>query len=388
MATGNRLLTGVALGAGLMYLLDPDKGTRRRSLLRDQLVHLGHTAGDAAGVAVRDLGNRTRGVAAETRGRVLDGSPDDTVLEARVRSALGRLVSHPGAVHVVARDGQVTLTGPVLADEVETLLAGVRGVRGVKGVENRLQVHEEAGDVSSLQGEGRKRRGPGLDVMQENWAPATRLLVGALGAGMALGGMRRNGPLAALAAVAGLGLLSRAATNLDTARLIGADGVRRAVDVHKTITVDAPVEEVFALWSNYENFPRFMTHLREVRTTGEGCSRWVAELPGGVPVRWEAETTQLVPNELIAWRSVEGSPVHTEGMVCFQPCPDGGTRVDVRMSYNPPAGAIGHAVVWLFGTDAKRMIDDDLVRFQSLLEIGKTRAHGHLVTREEVVGTV
>ncbi|HEY5572413.1 MAG TPA: hypothetical protein VIK64_05285, partial [Anaerolineales bacterium] len=67
-----------------------------------------------------------------------------------------------------------------------------------------------------------------------------------------------------------------------------------------------------------------------------------------------------------------------------EPNPQGGTRVTVRMSYTPPAGAVGHAVASLFGVDPKKAMDDDLVRMKSLIEEGKTTAEGKQVKKEEV----
>jgi uncharacterized membrane protein len=68
----------------------------------------------------------------------------------------------------------------------------------------------------------------------------------------------------------------------------------------------------------------------------------------------------------------------------FDKEPDGSTRVGIRLCYAPPVGVLGHAVASLFGADPKREMDDDMVRFKSLMESGKTRAHGHKVTRDEV----
>ena len=76
----------------------------------------------------------------------------DEVLIDRVRSKIGRVVSHAGAVEVAATDGRVTLSGPVLVSEADKLMRGVRLVRGVKDVENQLEVHEQAGDIPALQG--------------------------------------------------------------------------------------------------------------------------------------------------------------------------------------------------------------------------------------------
>jgi uncharacterized membrane protein len=382
----DNLLNGVALGAGLMYLLDPDRGSRRRAQLRDQVVHLLNQAGDAADTSMRDLGNRGRGVVAEGRSRLRRETVSESVLQARVRSELGRLVTHPGAIEVMADGGRVTLCGPVLADEVETLLSGVSSVRGVEEVENRLEVHEGAGDVPGLQGQG-PRPEPRFELLQENWSPAARLLMGTLGGALTLRGMRGRGSLDAALALAGLGILARAATNLETKRLTGVGAGRRAIDVYKTVNIDAPVEEVFAFWSNYENFPRFMSHLKEVRRTGEGRSHWVAEGPAGVPVAWDAETTAYEENRVIAWKSIGDSPVGNAGIVRFAADPEGGTRVDIRLSYNPPAGALGHAVASFFGADPKHALDEDMVRLKSLLEFGKTSARGETLTREEIGST-
>jgi putative phosphoribosyl transferase len=86
------------------------------------------------------------------RARMRDEAVDDTVLEARVRSELGRLVSNPGAIQVTAEQGRVTLAGSVLASEVERLVAGVEGVRGVREVANRMEAQREPGNVPDLQG--------------------------------------------------------------------------------------------------------------------------------------------------------------------------------------------------------------------------------------------
>lgn len=151
------LLTGMLLGAGLMYLLDPDRGRRRRALLRDQLVsgvHKVEDLGDDLAGTTRDIQNRARGTLHETRARLSAEEVEDTVLEARVRSAIGRAVSNPGAIDVRAENGRITLSGPVLATDVSELLATVRGVRGVQEVSNQLQTHEQPGGVPGLQGTG------------------------------------------------------------------------------------------------------------------------------------------------------------------------------------------------------------------------------------------
>src|SRR5918998_6386596 len=110
-----KLIAGVVAGAGAMYLLDPDRGARRRSLLRDQGIHVGHKLGDGLSATARDAKNRTRGAAAELRARFKHDEADDEILHERIRSAIGRVVTHPSAIDVIVSQGRVTLTGHILA---------------------------------------------------------------------------------------------------------------------------------------------------------------------------------------------------------------------------------------------------------------------------------
>ncbi|HEU4477170.1 MAG TPA: hypothetical protein VFR80_01550, partial [Pyrinomonadaceae bacterium] len=116
MNKGLRLLSAAGTGAGLMYLFDPDRGKRRRALLRNKAVHISRIANDAAGKTRRDLRNHLRGTLAELEAVFIDNGPvSNDVLAARVRSKLGRVVSHPSAIEVKAVDGLIILTGQILA---------------------------------------------------------------------------------------------------------------------------------------------------------------------------------------------------------------------------------------------------------------------------------
>lgn len=216
------LAGGIGLGAALMYILDPDRGRRRRALVRDQLVSAGHRLPDAVGATARDLSNRARGLAAEVGAMFASEEEEvsDEVLVARVRSEMGWVVSHPHAIDLTAEQGRVTLSGPILAREVDELLSCASRVRGVIDVENRLEVHEEAGNVSALQG-GRRRLGHRFEFFQENWSPTARLLAGLAGVTLAAVGLSRRDPVGlALGAVGGC-LLARGVTNTELSRLVG-----------------------------------------------------------------------------------------------------------------------------------------------------------------------
>jgi hypothetical protein len=211
----NKALTfgaGLGLGTGLMYLLDPDRGRRRRALLRDKGAWALRKTGDCIEVTAHDLRNRAQGI---THIHSSSEPVDDRIVAERVRSKLGRVVAHPGAIEVNALNGAVTLSGPILVEEMSELLKCVNGVRGVKQVINNLEAHEQADNHPALQG-GRERQGAHFEFFQENWSPAARVLAGAAGASLAAyGGVRRD------ALGAGLLLLTRGITNTGIQRLAG-----------------------------------------------------------------------------------------------------------------------------------------------------------------------
>jgi uncharacterized membrane protein len=371
------ILLAAGAGAGMMYLLDPSRGRRRRRLLADKVVHAAHVAGDAASTTGRDLANHARGAAAVARRRIQSKDADDEVIAERVRAELGRVVSHPGAIEVDVDEGLVTLRGDVLSEEADDLLACVAKVRGVEDVENMLQYHEEAGRIPSLQGQGRPatRR---FEFQQENWTPAARLLIGVAGGLLMTQALRRGRWNSASTAMSltGFSLMTRAISNLPFDRLVGVGAGRRAITLEETINIAAPVDEVFGWLSAWEQWPQWMTHVHEVRASGrseDGRQRthWEVDGPAGTRVQWNAVTTRFVPNELIAWKTIGRSPIRHAGRIRVVPTDQGTTRVDVKMSYNPVLGAAGHAVAALFRRDPRHQLNDDLMRLKSAIETGQ-----------------
>src|SRR5262249_44888108 len=141
-----------------------------------------------------------------------------------------------------------------LKKEVEPLLRAVRSVSGVRQLRDRLEVHEEPGNISSLQG-GRLRNRNG----RERWTPAARFAAGGIGSLLMLLSARRGGLAKLAGSVAGSGLLTRAIANRDWRQLVGAGDGTRTVEFEKAFHIDAPVETVHSFWSQYSNFPRFMS---------------------------------------------------------------------------------------------------------------------------------
>ena len=255
------LLGGASLGAGAMYLMDPDRGHRRRAELR----------GTLAEVADSELVERAR--------------------------------------HLEP-------------------MAAVRQLGGGVGA-----LLEASRWVPAARGRGWQRRSVAA-LQARDWA----LLGGFVGV-----------------ITAGLWLARRA---MDT-----GDGIR----IVRTMTVEAPIERVYEFWSDFENFPRFMSHVREVTRTGPDRTHWVVAEPGGTTIEWDAVIADRVPNELISWRTVEDSPVEHRGTVRFRPAGNGATRVEVRMTYRPVGGALDHGIAELFGSDPERVTGEDLARMATHL---------------------
>ena len=147
-------LIALLSGVGLMYLFDPQEGKHRRAQVRDQWVKFQNQAQSTAENAQKQIEDRAQGVAAETRSTIENQPVSDEALATRVRSELGRVVSHPGTVEVAASGGRVTLRGNILADEMGRVMQAVRMVQGVTNVDNQMRVYQEPGTMPDPQGGG------------------------------------------------------------------------------------------------------------------------------------------------------------------------------------------------------------------------------------------
>jgi uncharacterized membrane protein len=139
--------------------------------------------------------------------------------------------------------------------------------------------------------------------------------------------------------------------------------------------VNCAPEEAYRLWRDFEQLPRFMAHVEEVRVTGDRRSRWRAKTPFGGTMEWDAELVEDRPNELIAWRSAAGAPVSAGGTVRFTPAPGGrGTEIRVDLRYEPPGGPVGMVgaqIARLWGESPEQQVRDDLRAFKQVLETGE-----------------
>ncbi len=203
---------GAGVGAGLMYLLDPQEGRGRRAAARDKSVSALKQGGKAAAKTSRHLGNKTKGLVAEASSKLRksDLAEDGQKLLKKVQKAVRASVSYPSAIDPILEAGRVHLHGLVLASEVALLLAAIEAVEGVNGVENRLELHESPKDLAAFR-KGAKR-----------WAgPATRVLTSTTGSALALAGLKKKNGLGVALGAVGLGLLAHGIANPDVKRLAG-----------------------------------------------------------------------------------------------------------------------------------------------------------------------
>jgi uncharacterized membrane protein len=370
-------LGGAAAGALLMYMLDPDRGGARRA---------------QSAAAVRNAGTRTTSAISNVW-RGAGDAADDAVEAAKpnggVASAISRLGRAAGDMLddtlSKARDtvGRASSAAGDLADDAISKARSDSTYSNARSTVSKAVSHA-ADSAVDFYDDTRKSAGKlGRRVAQEvrgdsegAWNPGMRntALVG--GGLLALFGLMRRSPLGAVVGLAGAALLARSAANqplrsiAHRATSLGKGmSMDQTIDFEKTVHIDAPLDEVYEQFANYENFPRFMSHVVEVRDLGRRRSHWVVKGPGGSAFQWNSVLTEQTRPHRLAWRSEGGAEIPNSGSIQFERH-RGGTLVTVRMAYTPPAGAIGHGLALLLGADPKSQMDDDLARMRAFIERG------------------
>ena len=282
------LVGGAGLGAGLMYLLDPERGERRRSALSDSLAY-----------AVNDAADRFPAVASAAADAV-----------AGARQAASRLETPRFVSDLTAR-----LDAPRrVADFTEAARRAAA-----------LRPQWRNGQMAL------RRRHPVSFLEDHRW-PLLGLAAGILAAGM--WGLWRREP----------------------------------GQVRMAVTIQAPPERVFDAWSRFEDFPRFMPMVAEVRPVGEDRWHWVIAGPAGAPIEFDAVVTRRERPRVIAWTTVEGALVEHSGTARFRPMAEGGTRMEITMSWRPAGGGIGEGVAFMSGLDPEHALRDGVAAFKARLE--------------------
>ncbi len=165
----------------------------------------------------------------------------------------------------------------------------------------------------------------------------------AAGGALMIFGLSRRGALASAARAVGAGLLARGLR-----RDRDPDGEqRRVVDIQQSIHIAVPLSEVYAVCASPGIFPLIISNLRKDQEGGR--QRWLVTGPLGGSLEWDGGFTERRPDQLVAWRSREGSSLSSAGVIRLTP-EHGGTRVDLRLCYRLPPGAADQEVHGLLGT--------------------------------------
>jgi len=146
----------------------------------------------------------------------------------------------------------------------------------------------------------------------------------------------------------------------------------KGIKTSTSFTINRPAEELYAFWRNFENLPRVMEHVESVQCMDNGRSHWRVKRSGDKFMEWDAEVINDHPNELIAWRTIEGSDVRHAGTVRFTPAPGGfGTEVKLSVEYEVAGGGFTEGLAKLFRHSPDQQIREDLRRFKQLMECGE-----------------
>jgi len=144
------------------------------------------------------------------------------------------------------------------------------------------------------------------------------------------------------------------------------------IKLKRSVIIDKSASELYRYWKNFRNLPVLVDVLDSVDVLDNQHSHWTITTPGGLNVSWDAEITTDRENEMIGWRSVDGSTVETAGYIRFLPAPGGrGTLVRVALEYHPPAGRLGAGLSTLLGERPGGIVEEALRRFKQLHEAGE-----------------
>jgi uncharacterized membrane protein len=206
-------------------------------------------------------------------------------------------------------------------------------------------------------------------IVGVNIPTAERIATGLVGAGAILLGARRRGLGGAIAAGLGTVAIVRAITGRCPA--YRARAIRRGIHVRRVVTIQATPEQIYAMWRDLSNLPRFMSHVKSVDDEGENVSRWLVEV-AGKKLEWRAQIVEDSPNRRLRWKSLDGDIRH-EGEIDIRAQDNNrGTQVEVKLHYFPPGGLlVASAFYGLLRKVAKVDIGTELARLRQLLETGE-----------------
>ncbi len=385
-------LAGAAVGALVMYMLDPQYGAARRAESRQKLRDIGRQTGDAFDKVVRDISSGMGPTIASAGERT--GSTVASVAREAGRTLQGIAERETGAAAADAASGAADVSVPGQeGDGMQSRAGGTQENRFARsdrdGRSDGRSAGNGAGSGSHSRSDSRSdygfasgsRSGYAGDGMASSGMgsyglagprPVSGMRSAALAGGGLLGLFGLLAPrtmVSTIAGLAGIALLARASSRQPLHTMLGAGSHARPVEIERTIRIDASPEQVYDQFADYENFPRFMSNVVHVTDLGQGRSHWIVKGPGGTEFAWTAALTEHDRPHRLAWRSEPGAEVEQTGTISLEPFRSG-TRVTVHITYRPPAGKVGKAIARLLGSDPARELEEDLQRMKMLIVRG------------------
>jgi uncharacterized membrane protein len=163
------------------------------------------------------------------------------------------------------------------------------------------------------------------------------------------------------------------------ANRLGRGGSSRIIRLEKSVQIGRPVEEVFDAWSDFSRLVEYSNLVRSVQRYGDR-SHWVVEV-GKKVFEWDAEITQIIPNEAIGWKSVSG--MKNTGRITFAPLRED-TMVHIQMNYAPPMRLLRPMLSGMSG-QLESYIEQALRDFKHAMESGAGRSSE--MTSQQATGT-
>ena len=132
--------------------------------------------------------------------------------------------------------------------------------------------------------------------------------------------------------------------------------------IEKSIEVNVPVKTAYNQWTQFEEFPKFMEGVEQVKQITDKRLHWKANIAGKAE-EWDAEITEQIPDQRVAWTS-KGGAMNT-GLVIFSPLSDAKSKLTLQMEYVPngPIEKTGDAMGLV-----TRRVEGDLKRFKDFIE--------------------
>lgn len=217
---------------------------------------------------------------------------------------------------------------------------------------------------------GKKSVIPGLRV---NVGTAERIFMVAAGSYLLYRALKKNDNKKIAESITGGTMLFRGISGYCPAyAAMDKNGIAKGENVSATasLTINKPVDEVYAAWRDLEKHPLFMKHLDSVTVDNEYISDWKAKLPGGIgTVGWKAEILMDEPNKILSWHSMPGSALQNAGKVKFSDNGDS-TNIEVTISYLPPLGKPGAYAAKLLNGKFEQILENDIQNFKAYIETG------------------